>query len=160
MSIINEALKKAASKNDDFSRLASEPLKEFEKTAGSVQLDVQKKTWQRKKWLFFGGISGGLAASVLFISIFLGKDLSVTSRPRPTAIAQPAPEAVAAPAKYVRLPNLTLDGIVEGRGEPMAIINARIVKVGDNLQGASVVRINKESVLLVYEGQEFLLRIK
>lgn len=61
---------------------------------------------------------------------------------------------------FIQLPNLNLNGIILGRGEPMAIINNSVVYVGDVIRGAFVVKITKDKVNLTYKKQEFALRLK
>lgn len=67
------------------------------------------------------------------------------------------PEAI---KEFVKLPTLNLSGIIKGRGEPMAIIDNKVIGVGDMIKGAFVVKIGSDSVNMVYKDQEFVLRIK
>lgn len=58
------------------------------------------------------------------------------------------------PAAPVVLPQLSLQGIILG-AQPKAIINRKIVKVGDTIEGAKVTRIEKNQVTVEFEGHIF-----
>jgi len=60
------------------------------------------------------------------------------------------------------LPRLAIQGIVWGGKFPQAIIDNRVVKVGDRIklgtrEGATIIDIDKEGVVVVFEGQEYKL---
>jgi hypothetical protein len=52
-----------------------------------------------------------------------------------------------------------LAGIVYNHQQPMALINSRLVKVGDKLGTATVVEIKQESVTLEQEGRRIILTL-
>ncbi|HAM41020.1 MAG TPA: hypothetical protein DDX89_02375 [Candidatus Omnitrophica bacterium] len=92
----------------------------------------------------------------------------VTSRPeplqptasRPPSGAKPALSpsagATATVAKRKR-PDLTLNGIVEGRGEPVAIINGLILRIGDSIAGATLLEIWGEEARLRWRDEDLIL---
>jgi len=49
--------------------------------------------------------------------------------------------------------NFRLGGIMLGDGSPTAIINQKIVRPGDVIDGAKVIKINKNSVTLEIKGE-------
>ncbi len=51
-------------------------------------------------------------------------------------------------------PSLTVQGIVWGGNFPQAIINNKVVKVGEAIEGANVKAIDKEGVTFIFEGIE------
>ena len=53
------------------------------------------------------------------------------------------------------LPSLTVDGIMWGGTIPQAIINGKVVKIDDEINGARVVYIDKEGVILSSSGRQF-----
>jgi len=55
------------------------------------------------------------------------------------------------------LPSLTVQGVIWGSGLPQAIINNKVVKSGDILDGAEVFEINKEGVTVMFAGVEYKL---
>lgn len=57
----------------------------------------------------------------------------------------------------VQLPVLTVQGIVWGSTLPQAIINNRVLKIGDTIEGARVIDVNKDGVTLFYGGQQYNL---
>ncbi len=68
--------------------------------------------------------------------------------------SQPPPPAEPPP----ELPSLELQGIFWGAGRPQAIINRRIVSVGDTMERARVVAITKEGVTLAYGERQVQLK--
>lgn len=59
-------------------------------------------------------------------------------------------------AALVALPNLSVQGILWG-DEPKVIINHKILKVGDTIEGAQITRITREGVTAQFQGQNFTL---
>lgn len=69
------------------------------------------------------------------------------------------PNAPAAPVgPPLELSSLELQGIFWGTGTPQAIINRKILSVGDTIEEAEVTAINEEGVTLSYGGQEVELK--
>ena len=56
------------------------------------------------------------------------------------------------------LSSLALQGIFWGTDRPQAIINRRILSVGDTIEGAEVTAISKEGVTLTHGGQQVELK--
>lgn len=54
-------------------------------------------------------------------------------------------------------PNLTVQGVIWGASFPQAIINNKVVKVGDTIDGARVVNIDKDGVVVFFEGRQYNL---
>ncbi|MBI3312206.1 MAG: hypothetical protein HYZ88_01605 [Candidatus Omnitrophica bacterium] len=67
--------------------------------------------------------------------------------------AAPAPEAAA-----VDLSRFTVQGVFWGTSRPQAIINRKIVSVGDEIDGAKITSISKERILLELNGTEAELK--
>jgi len=55
------------------------------------------------------------------------------------------------------LPSLTVQGIIWGGDLPQAIINNKVVKKGDTIEGVRIVDINKNGVAIFFEGQQYNL---
>jgi type II secretory pathway component PulC len=55
------------------------------------------------------------------------------------------------------LPSLTIQGVVWGGDFPQAIINNKVVKAGDNIEGAQIIEINKDNIILFYANQQYKL---
>ena len=66
----------------------------------------------------------------------------------------PVPSAVP-----IQPPSLQLQGILWGSARPQAIINRRIVSVGDTVEGATIVAVSKEGVNVSFSGQEIKLKL-
>ena len=52
-------------------------------------------------------------------------------------------------------PPLTIQGLVWGGRFPQAIMNNKVLRVGDTIEGARIVDINKEGVVLYFDGQQY-----
>jgi hypothetical protein len=70
-------------------------------------------------------------------------------------VVQPGEEQVSVPDAV--LPPLAVQGIFWGGKFPQAIINNKIVKVDDTVDGAQVVAIEKNSVTVVFSNKQFVL---
>lgn len=55
------------------------------------------------------------------------------------------------------LPALTVQGIIWGGKFPQAIINNKVVKVGDIIEDTRVVSIDKDGVTVFFENQQYKL---
>lgn len=55
------------------------------------------------------------------------------------------------------LPSLTVQGVIWGGATPQAIINNKIVKIGDVTEEAEVIGIGKEGVTLLYKNHTYTL---
>lgn len=85
--------------------------------------------------------------------------------PQPVPRAEPGPAQPAMPAASVAEPPATLpqprfvlQAISERDGQPVALINDRLMRQGDEWQGARVVRIGETEVELEVAGQPVTLR--
>jgi hypothetical protein len=63
----------------------------------------------------------------------------------------------ATPAKVKPLPVLNLQALVWGGNFPQAIINNKVVKIGDVMEEAQIVGIGKEGVILLYANKKYKL---
>ena len=52
-----------------------------------------------------------------------------------------------------------LAGIIHNHQQPLALINNRMVGIGDRVDSATVVAIDKESVTLEYQGRQIKLKL-
>lgn len=64
-------------------------------------------------------------------------------------------KAVEEKFKEKPFPKFFIQGIILTEDLPMAIINNTIVKVGDKLEEAEVIKIDKEAVTFFYYGKEY-----
>lgn len=88
------------------------------------------------------------------------------SRPAEAPSAQPhapprmpaATPAAAEAASRPSAPTFTLQAISEREGRPVAIVNDRLLREGDSIDGARIVRIAKDEVELELAGRRVLLR--
>jgi hypothetical protein len=86
---------------------------------------------------------------------------TVTSTPEPTAT--PTPEMPGQGREYlptptpVPYPDLVLDGIFWDPQDPLAIVNRRLMRQGDVIEEARIVRIDPKAVYLNFRGHPFKL---
>ena len=186
MSIINEALKKAAREKE-----VGYSSEDKEAVRRNIQLEFhQKKT--RFNWgpifilLVLVLISGPIVAPIFSTPIKGVSARRNTLNPAatqnvPTASAKlasalvpqlntnrkaqfaveesPLFASVPATTPISRTPDLTLTGIVYSPNGSYCIINNRIIKVGDTVQGARLLTVSQNSVRLDYQGQEMALSL-
>lgn len=84
---------------------------------------------------------------------------------QPPAIAA-TPTAVPEPIKTAREPmgfqrpppQLQLNGVIEGSGEPLALINGSLVRLGETIEGATLLEVKEGSARLRWLNQELVLR--
>lgn len=55
------------------------------------------------------------------------------------------------------LPTLNVEGIIWGTSIPQAIINKKVAKIGDVVEGAQVTEIKKDGVKVIFNNQEYKL---
>jgi len=55
------------------------------------------------------------------------------------------------------LPTLTIQGIVWGGASPQAIINNKVVKIGDTIDKVQIVDINKSAIIVSFENRQYNL---
>jgi len=57
------------------------------------------------------------------------------------------------------LPSLAVQGLVWGGNFPQAIINSKVLKIGDAIEGARIKEIGKDGITLIFEGREHRLPV-
>lgn len=139
-----------------------EALKKVEASSGGADLKVKppKKVHSVfKPYLIyvpaicFGLLMGGVLFNYFTVPKKDSADTIIKTPPeqlKPLETAIP-PAGEAMPQKKSQ-PFLILNGIFSSQNEGYALINNRIVKVGDDIEGATVAGINPDSVELEFEG--------
>jgi len=74
-------------------------------------------------------------------------------------VRQEKPKAKPLPPPVIVLPAFDLQGVIVGEGIYQAIINDKIVPLGDSIEGARVDAVQKEGVTLSYKGKKFFLKV-
>ena len=83
---------------------------------------------------------------------------------QPVAVARPAETRVVqtsfSPSMHRPLlqPTLRLSGIVGGPGEPLAIINGSVVRIGEQVAGATLLEVGEDFARLRWRDQDVVLR--
>ncbi len=52
------------------------------------------------------------------------------------------------------MPTLNVQGVVWGTSLPQAIINGQVIKIGDTIEKARIIDINKDGVVIFFGGRE------
>lgn len=55
------------------------------------------------------------------------------------------------------LPSLDVQGVIWGGRFPQAIINNKVVKIGDTIEGAVVISIDKDGITVLFAGRQYNL---
>jgi len=67
------------------------------------------------------------------------------------------------PAPIIQIPidppSLKVQGVLWGPTKPQAIINRKVISVGETIEGARVAKITREAVTVSFKGQKFTFRI-
>ena len=58
-----------------------------------------------------------------------------------------------------KLPEMKIEGILFDKTKPLAIINDKIVKVGDNINNCKIVSITREEMVIRYMDKEYSVKI-
>ncbi len=66
-------------------------------------------------------------------------------------------EKAQAPEREIPPPSLSVQGVIWGGNFPQAIINNRVVKLGDTIEGARIVSIDKNVVIIFFQGRQYNL---
>jgi len=85
---------------------------------------------------------------------------AVTEDAAPKKAAEPPPPIAVRPDAGQGYPDFVLNGIMYLADGSQAIINNSMVTAGDTVSGATVVRINRNSVILNYNNTEITLTLK
>jgi len=57
------------------------------------------------------------------------------------------------PDKKLPLPALSIEGLIWNTRMPQAIINGRVVRVGDTIEGVKILKIDREGIGVEYQGE-------
>jgi len=132
MSLIDEALRKAQGPSHSPS-----VLPDVKTTGWGGVPAASRKFASVRAWL--GPVLIGLALLFLTAGVIVWQVwLYITPVPSPT--------------------QLELHGVVEGTGEPLAIINGRIVHLGETVEGATLVEVGKHTARLRRRKRDIVLR--
>jgi hypothetical protein len=83
-----------------------------------------------------------------FMSLLPKKEEQIVIKPEKTELAQ----------EEIQLPEMYVQGMIWGGRYPTAIVDNRVVKIGDRIGEAEVTGISREGVQLLYHNRYFLIR--
>ena len=182
MSIIHEALKKAGQEKGTFVSQTGDPGS----IRRNLELEYQKKKSSSTSWgLFFAVLAIFFVISPILAALFAApvkRSLFVkpaVKAPVASQTVQPVqlPQAgllvnrkaqfgleetpLFSQSRYpaVERPALALSGIVYSTTDSYCIINNKIVKIGDEVDGAKLVSISLREVILEYHGEKVTLAV-
>lgn len=183
MSIISDALKKVSDKRKSIVRLPEE-------SDADLSYDIKEMAPKKPRWNLPSTIATVFIAGFAIVAFLYSTNLLTLSTPQPKQLAaapdaistqelraidvkvaaSPAGDKIIKPVsapvsqrprlKAVQRPTLTLNGVVGGIGEPMAVIENEILRKGDFVQGAQIIDIGSDRVTLRYDDGEVTLHIE
>jgi hypothetical protein len=59
--------------------------------------------------------------------------------------------------KIIPLPTVVIEGIVWNTHMPQAIINSKVVRIGDDIDGFEITGISKDGITIDYDGEQVLI---
>jgi type II secretory pathway component PulC len=156
VSIIYDALKKIDNKppNDSPVKPATEK--------GSRQDKMQPKPVLIYILVILAGLYAANSAFKYFnkpgpkpsTAVLTGITKAIAPTPEPET---PKPEAPSQEGEPKAQPQLTLNGVYFQQDEGYALVNNRILKAGDTIEGAKVTEISLDKVILEFDGKAFTL---
>lgn len=79
--------------------------------------------------------------------------------PKPSPEPEPEPPPEEAPEPAVKWPDLNYSGAAASGNQVLAIINGRMLSIGDKIQEVKVLQIGKTEVLVEFKGEKRILRL-
>lgn len=102
-----------------------------------------------------------LAAGVLIHRhLTTARDGEARTAVPPDEKADHEPRPSATPLPPAELPNLNLAGVIWDESRPIAVINGRMVAVGDTIEGADIIGIDLDGVQMRYGRSEFTIKVR
>lgn len=104
---------------------------------------------------FRGNLS--LAQAQLEYTASGGRDPFESQLPQPEPLIVERPGVTETIREPVRPPEWTVEGVVSGGSIPLAVIQDKVVRVGDTIEEAVITNITKEGVEVIYEEETFMI---
>jgi len=76
----------------------------------------------------------------------------------PFMLTVPQEAILAQPKEATPLPQFKIQGFIWGSSLPQAIIDGKVYGVGDVVDGAQIIQINKEGITFLYQGNTYIVR--
>ena len=173
MSIIHEALKKAGQE-------VAGGAKKTTPQRSEVRPPLLRKK-KKDKWgpsfvllvltLITGPILAPIFSSPFRQSAYVASETSAGS-PVPMTSAAPAhvaaqfaveevplPAPIHSPRLFSAAPNFSLSGVVVSSPDSYCLINGKVVKVGEDIDGARLTAVSPELVTLEYQGRQIQIAV-
>lgn len=175
MSIISDALRKVSDKRTDRMVLRDRVLRE------TLSPEIKRIAARKTQWYVSSSLGTlFIVGFVVFMFLYNAEHLLPPQAPPDSGSHEPVKPEVKAQVKPEIKPDIKqgvlkahkdapayrdnqlfiLDGIMEGSGEPLAIINDRILREGDFVSGARIMRIGQDAVILERGKKEIRLKLE
>ena len=130
----------------------------------TVKIDKGHKPHFKAYLIYTLVICLGFFVAYIFFGLFTkplktSTTVAVKSPAPPPSSLLPPPAPPSTDIQKPAQPSLTLNGVFFSEGQGYALINNRIVKEGDLIDGVTVVRITLEEVDLDFQGSSIKLSI-
>lgn len=167
MSLIHEALEKKIKRRPfdvqettflEERRERVSPYASFSSGLSETRTSKQTSFMSESQWILYGMISGLVFLSALYFFTLplynqsFKKEMKLL-KTKSVSVSRVVPETSSRDAH----PSFTLTGITRDGKEWTAIVNNRLVRVGDRVSGAEIKLIQNEEVLLDYRGETISL---
>lgn len=131
---VKKAVKRVAKRSTTVKVTPEELKKKAEETALSLSNWLEEQEEMKKMLIYHRG----------------ARDPLVLPAKKTAEARKPAP---------IKLPPLSLKGIAWDETEPLALINDLVVKEGDMIQGARIVKIDFDRVAVRYGSKKFVIKL-
>lgn len=128
----------------------------------TVKVNKERKPRFKTYLIYVSVICVGFFVAYIFFGLFTkplktSTTVTVKSPAPPPSSLLPPPAPPSTDIQKPAQPSLTLNGVFFSEDQGYALINNRIVKEGDLIDGVTVVRITLEEVDLNFQGQDIKL---
>lgn len=155
MSIVLEALEKAQRKLEKASTIQIDKVLQTDERHGK-EIRILPRRRAKRKFFIFALILFIGALNLVFIGWRLNRINSSIPIDIPTVPKIPLPKII--PAKDTHSINVT--GVVWDEKEPVALVNGKFLKEGDEILGAKIIDIQMHEVRFLYKDKEFAIPIE
>jgi len=163
MSLIQQALEKTNRAQETRTTTPAQPPKTWERDLMGAALErelsqVQQKYSKRRN--LYWRLSLGVLAVAVIAGLFYVGMRQMPSTPKSSTVKAAVPVAPQVPVRIYSGNIYRLTGITDLSGNAIAVINGRLLGVGDALDGKAVIRsIGDGEVLLDVQGKEIRLTL-
>lgn len=149
MSIVLEALEKAQREGKRFTQVYVERTPQKEQRP-------QLKTKSKHKIFIFGSIIFVTIINIIFLGWWVDRNNSIISIKMPSI----SPVSLTQKTSLKKSSRFNVTGVVWDEKEPIAIVNGKFLKEGDQILGARIIDIKLHEVRFLHRNKEFTISVE